>query len=231
MTVVDREERSTQDLISSAILKCEECGKAYQNLDPTIPGDRLYCTNSSVRSDQECGALLKCHDSDEVGLEICRSLTIASLIMILPALLLPMMEISQIGVKPVEKSIFLGVWMMLSSGDFVQLVIGLVIAAFSILFPIAKLRWLEKRTRKSTRLSLIESVRSHRGVKKSSRWSFLDVVVIGVLVPFLQLGRLVNVSAGAGAAFFIAMALCSSLAIKRYNALAVNQNHREESHD
>ncbi|MBN33372.1 MAG: hypothetical protein CMM46_01090 [Rhodospirillaceae bacterium] len=127
-------------------------------------------------------------------------LLIAALICLVPGLLLPAFTVEKFWVFESSKSIAGAVWTLISGKD---ILLGIVILLFSILFPFGKLLlalWIwasPDPNGRLTRRALAWSV-------KLGKWSMMDVFMVALVVAMLSLGMLAEVTAGQGIYFFCA---------------------------
>jgi paraquat-inducible protein A len=142
------------------------------------------------------------------------ALLLAALILLLPANLLPIMEVSLPG--------------EVQSGTIVGGVLGLIehgfwgIAAIvfiaSVVVPFAKigglgwLLWAERR-RPGSRAAM----RLYRLIDFIGRWSMLDIFLIGLLAGLIRFGALAEVRAGPAAPAFAAAVILTVLAVEQFD--------------
>ncbi len=109
-------------------------------------------------------------------------LALSALILFWPAISLPMVRIEKFGLHQ-ENSLREGVWLFLQGSDWG---LGLIILGFSLVLPLLKLFL-------TLSLCLIHwdsrwRPWAHQFAEHAGRWSFLDVLLVAVLVMFLKLG-------------------------------------------
>jgi paraquat-inducible protein A len=141
------------------------------------------------------------------------ALLFAAAIALVPANLLPIMEIS-IGAKTSQSTIFGGIAMLANEGMWG---IALVIFFASFLVPLGKIAglfWLLVRSRQPRGRS--QEVRLHGWLDFIGRWSMLDVLLVGVLAALVEFGVLANVKAGPGAPAFAAAVVLTVLAVESF---------------
>ncbi len=132
-----------------------------------------------------------------------------ALILFLPAILLPILEIEKLG-HHTRSSILMGTIELLRHGNWF---VGLVVLLFSIIFPLVKLVLLLE-------LSLLGILhRRHKAItyrvmEHAGKWSMMDVLLLAFLVMLVKLGDLVTFHFGPAVVAFtlcVAMSMIASL--------------------
>jgi paraquat-inducible protein A len=128
---------------------------------------------------------------------------LAALIFYPLAMFLPMLRVEQMG-HGHESNLIEGVTSLLSHG---QLVVGIVVLACSVLLPFSKILAMAVLALSRLRRELSAPVRAklYHLVEITGRWSFIDLLLVALLVSILKIGDLVHVTAGPG---IFAFALC-----------------------
>ncbi len=101
-----------------------------------------------------------------------KCLILASILLI-PGLLLPILTLDTLGSRSAGYSVVTGIFRLFGSGKFL---LGLVVLAFSVVFPIAKLYWLFRYC-----LNLPLRFKG-RWLLLLGKWSMLDVFVVAVII-------------------------------------------------
>lgn len=139
------------------------------------------------------------------------ALTISSLALFPPAILLPIVEIEKLGHHH-QSSLLSGIRDLFQVGEWR---IGIIIFVFSILFPLAKLlillelSWVQILT--SNQRSL-----AYRWMERVGKWSMLDVLLLAILVMWIKLQGLVAFQFGPAIFAFalcVVMSLLAALAL------------------
>jgi paraquat-inducible protein A len=147
------------------------------------------------------------------SLQATWALMIAAVIALVPANLLPVMEMS-FGAKTSSSTIFSGVVHLTREGMWG---IAAVIFIASFLVPLGKLAglfWLLMRARCAG--GTAADVRLHGWLDLIGRWSMLDIMLVGVLVGLVQFGALAHVRAGLGAPAFAAAVVLTIFAVESF---------------
>ena len=126
-----------------------------------------------------------------------------------PAMLLPLIEIERLGHHH-RSNLLAGTWELLSHGN---LFVGIVVACFSIVFPLLKILLLLE-------LSLLgllhrrHKALTYRLMELAGKWSMMDVLLLAFLVMLVKLGSLVEFHLGPAVfafVFCVAMSMLASL--------------------
>jgi paraquat-inducible protein A len=136
------------------------------------------------------------------------ALALGALFLYVPALVLPMLRIEELG-HVAENSLLSGVVAMLGEG---HLLVGVVVLMFSIVFPFVKLLCLlvlgsRRVVNRSEHRAVV-----YRAVDAVGRWGMLDVMLVAVLLAYVKLGDMLAISPGPGVAAFCAMVVLSLMA-------------------
>ncbi|MEM9801042.1 MAG: paraquat-inducible protein A [Planctomycetota bacterium] len=145
------------------------------------------------------------------------STAISALILFVPAVTLPIMRIEEMG-HASDASVWSGSLGLLRGGDFF---VGGVVFLCSIVFPLLKLfgllaitvgrHWLEHRARRW----------SWRVVDVTGRWGMLDVLLVAVVVAWVKVGDLVEITPGPAAFAFTLVVLLSLIATAQFDPHAL----------
>jgi paraquat-inducible protein A len=128
------------------------------------------------------------------------SLTLSSIALLPPAVLLPIVEIEKLGHHH-KSSLLGGIRELFQAGEWG---IGVVIFLFSILFPVIKLLILLD-------LSFVQFLKpkqrsiAHRWMEWAGKWSMLDVLLLAILVMWIKLQGVVSFQFGPA---IVAFSLC-----------------------
>lgn len=176
---------------------CHGCGKVQ-------PVDQGRCSR--------CDATL--HLRKPHSLQRTCALTLAAVILYLPANLLPMMRSSGIGGGE-ERTILGGVALFWEHHAYP---IAIVIFVASVAIPILKLIAIVtlclatrrcRRPRAMTRL--------YRMTELVGRWSMVDVFVVAILVAVVQLGNLMSIEPGPATVAFAGVVILTMLAAMSFD--------------
>ncbi len=141
------------------------------------------------------------------------SYLIAACILLIPANLLPIMEVSTAqGTR--NSTILSGVADLASHGFWG---IAAIVFTASILVPFGKLGglgWLLFFSRKTPNRQF--QTKLYRTIDFIGRWSMLDIFLIGVLASLIDFGKLASISPGPAAPAFAAAVILTVIAVERY---------------
>jgi paraquat-inducible protein A len=124
-----------------------------------------------------------------------------------------MLRLEQLG-HVREDSLVAGVITMFSEGYWF---IGSLIFLFSVVFPPVKLIALGVLSFQSSRTARPHHARVYRAVELLGKWSMLDVMLVALLVAFVKLGDLIDISPGHGVIAFAMMVFLSLLSGLLFN--------------
>ena len=139
---------------------------------------------------------------------VCASAALAALLIYPLAISLPIMRIERFGHQH-DASIWTGSVELLSEGE---VFVGIVVLVCSIVIPLFKLVGLLMITRPASRLSHHHRAFTYRVIEWTGRWGMLDVLLIALLVAWIKVGDLVQVSVGPAALAFTLCVLLSLVA-------------------
>ncbi len=187
-------------MIMNSHRACHCCGLIHQ-LPESTSDQRLVCTR--------CDTTLKEPGDSVKSTARTSAITLGAIALYFPAILLPVLEIEQLGHKS-SSSILGGTLDLLHHGNYF---VGGVVLLFSIVFPLAKLLLLLD-------LSLLGVLkRKHRAftyhlVELAGKWSMMDVLLLAFMVMLIKLGTLVSFQFGPAVIAFtlcVVMSLIASL--------------------
>lgn len=187
------------------VLTCDTCGlpQRVEELDPGMAAECIRCGNEIVS--RPAG-----------GAQTTAALTIAALVLYIPANIYPILEMNLYGAHA-ENTIWDGVVSLMQHSEY--LVAAIVFMA-SIVVPLFKLLGL---------LFLVASVRWNRGRRLRARtriyqfidaigpWAMLDVFLLAILVALVKLGDLARVIPGPGLIAFTGVVVLTILASQRFD--------------
>lgn len=144
------------------------------------------------------------------------ALTLAAMILYIPANLYPMMTVTYLG-RSEPDTIMSGIIVLAKSG---MLPIALVVFIASVAVPILKLigicvlllsvqfKWPMSKSQRTLMYRIIELI---------GRWSMLDLFVIAILVALVNFGNLSDIETGGAATAFGAVVVLTMLAAKSFD--------------
>jgi paraquat-inducible protein A len=190
----------------AGLSRCHDCAKLVK-LD-----------SCGTNSDQECPRCsAKVHLRKPNSLNRTWALVTAALIMLFPANILPIMEVSFLG--DVERSTILdGILYFFDSGSYG---IGIIILTASVLVPLFKVtglilillslhfRWRSWLRHKTVMFRFICFI---------GRWSMLDIFVIAILSVLVKFGTLSTTTAAPAVTYFAGVVVLTMLAAATFDS-------------
>ncbi len=184
---------------------CHNCGLLMET-PPAALGRPLAC--------RRCGAPL--HRRKPNSLSRTWALVIAALILYVPANLLPIMRVTNLGREQAD-TILSGVRYFLQHGDWP---LALVIFVASVVVPLTKiliLIFLLLSVQRRSRWKPKERTWLYRLTEVIGRWSMVDIYVVTVMVALVHLGNLATIDPEAGAVYFAAVVVTTMFAAMSFD--------------
>ncbi len=161
-----------------------------------------------------CGAHV--HSRRPHSLSTTWAMLVASLVLYLPANLLPVMTVIYFG-QGQPDTIISGVIRLILHGNWP---LALIVFVASVLIPLLKIMVLVYLLLSVHRHSVYrkqERTRLYRITELVGRWSMVDVFVVALLVALVQLGAIANIEAGLGASAFAGVVILTMLAAMNFD--------------
>lgn len=172
-----------------------------------------------------CGAAL--HERKPDSINRTWALLIASMVLYIPANLLPITKTSYIGGVQSD-TIMSGVIYFAQTGSWH---IALVIFVASVLVPAVKmviLSYLLVSVHRASTHRMVDRTRLYRITHSIGRWSMVDVFVVAILVALVQLGPIAGIEAGPGAVYFGGVVVLTMFAAEAFDPRLIwDQRERE----
>src|SRR5690242_11244843 len=187
------------------ILACETCGLA-QAVPDLAPGTSAECIR--------CGATIM--ERPASGPEVTLALTIAALVLYVPANIYPVLMMNLYG-NYSENTIWDGVVSLMQYNEYfvaaVVFVASIVVPPFKLiglLFLVVSVKWGHARRLRA---------RTHifRFMNAIGPWAMLDVFLLAILVALVQLGELGRVIPGPGMVAFSCVVVLTILASQSFD--------------
>ena len=188
------------------VLTCETCGLS-QRVDPLAPGMSAECIR--------CGATVATRPAG--GGDVTLALTIAALVLYIPANIYPILSMSLYGSYS-ENTVWDGVVSLMQHDEYF---VAAIVFLASIVIPLLKLLGLT---------FLVASVKWGKGRRLRARtkifqfidavgpWAMLDVFLLAVLVALVKLGDLARVIPGPGLVAFTCVVVLTMLASQSFDS-------------
>lgn len=184
-----------------SVVSCDTCG-LVQTVEDLVPGTAAECIR--------CGSFVAARTSTR-GLEVTAALSLAALILYVPANIYPIMKLHLHGAYS-ESTVWDGVAMLITHD---QWFVAIIVFLASMVIPLVKLAGLfslvvtagtgwGRRLRNRTRL--------YKFIEAIGPWAMLDVFLLAVLVALVKLSAWAKILPGPGLVAFTAMVVLTMLA-------------------
>jgi paraquat-inducible protein A len=163
------------------------------------------------------------HDRIPRSLSRTWAFLVAAMMLYLPANLLPIMHVTQLG-RLRSDTILSGTEYLLAHGMWP---LALIVFVASVLIPLAKIAILVMlllSVQLHAQARPMDRLRLYRFTEFVGRWSMVDVFVVTVLVALVHLGQVAEIKAGLGAAFFAGVVVLTMLAAKTFDPRLIWDN-------
>jgi paraquat-inducible protein A len=181
-------------------LACRTCS-LVQSVEPLKSGEIAICGR--------CGSRLKRRTPG--ALHITAALSLAALILYIPANIYPILELDMYGATS-QNTVWQGCVRLYHDGDFI---IAVIVFLASMLFPFLKLLGLFFLVGTAElRMKRWKAPRTwvYRAIEAIGRWAMLDVFVLAVLVSLVKLQKLATIVPGKGLFAFSMVVVLTILA-------------------
>ncbi|MEN5016069.1 membrane integrity-associated transporter subunit PqiA [Erwinia sp. Eh17-17] len=185
-----------------------------------LPGDTLECPRCGTHG----------HARRKHSLQWTMALLITSILLYIPANLMPIMITEALGNK-ITSTIMAGVILLWSDGSFP---VALVIFIASIMVPTLKMMaigWLcwHAKAHDSQRQDSERMHKIYEVVEFVGRWSMIDVFVIAVLSALVRMGQLMNIYPANGALLFALVVILTMFAAMTFDPRLTWDRIKEKS--
>jgi paraquat-inducible protein A len=187
------------------LVNCDCCG-LLQQFQSIQPHQQLHC--------RRCGSTL--HYRHPQSIAKSWALSLAALVMLIPANLYPIMTVSDFRGQS-QDTIMSGIIYLVQSGQYP---IAAVVFIASIAVPFLKLAGMALlliATQRHRRLSARQCTLLFRMVEFIGRWSMLDLFVIAILMALVNLDPLAKIGAGPAATAFLSAVILTMLAAMNFD--------------
>lgn len=188
---------------SSSLRACPTCGRV-QRVPELSPDERARCSR--------CGALVLCGRKHSRGNSGALSAAAAALLLYPLAISLPIMRLERFG-HSTEASVWSGSVGLLRDGEWF---VGGLVFVCSVVLPLLKLAVLVVLCT-SQRFSVRHRALFYRALEAAGRWGMLDVLLVAVVVAWVKVGDLVEVTPGPAALTFSLCVVLSLVASARFD--------------
>jgi paraquat-inducible protein A len=177
-----------------------------------------------------CGTLLQ-RDEGEMACPVCSSivhprlknsiqqtwaLTIASILLYIPANFLPIMDVSIMN-DTSSNTILQGVVQFYQYKMYFICAVVFVASFVVPIFKMTALVYLLVSLKRKSRLSKLQRTRLYYIIEHIGKWSMLDVYVVAIMSGLIETGYLIDITGGPGIVFFGLVVVLTMLASARFD--------------
>ena len=184
------------------LISCKNCHKMYEKEN----FDDFVCTrcNHKVRK------------RIKNSLQVSLALTICAILLYIPAMIYPIMEVTTIGVK-IQSTILEGVISFLNMNSYF---IAIVVFTASVVIPMIKLLgllFIFISLKVNIKMSNNRKILIFKFIEAIGKWSMIDIYVVALLASIVQLDEVFNIKGGIAATSFALMVIVTMIAANRFD--------------
>ena len=194
------------------LISCKNCKKVYEKGDYT-PFKCERC-NHTVRR------------RVENSLQISLALTICAILLYIPAMVYPMMIVTQFGVNQ-ESTIIQGI---ISFLEYKSYFVATVIFIASVAIPIVKLFalfFIFLSLKINVQIENRTKILLYKYIEAIGKWSMIDIYVVALMASIVQLDELFNIKGGIAATSFALMVIITIFAANRFDTRIIWDESRD----
>ena len=194
------------------LISCKNCKKVYKKENY----DSFLC--------DRCNHMVK--KRVENSLQISLALTICAMLLYIPAMVYPMMVVTQFGVN-LESTIIEGIISFLESGSYF---IAFVIFIASVAIPIVKLFalfFIFLSLKINVKMTNKTKILIYKYIEAIGKWSMIDIYVVALMASIVQLDELFNIKGGVAATSFSLMVIITIFAAHRFDTRIIWDEKRD----
>ncbi len=184
------------------LISCKNCHKMYERENH----DDFVCTRCRHKVSRRV----------KNSLQISLSLTISAILLYIPAMVYPIMEVTKMGVQ-VESTILQGVASFLEMQNYF---IATVIFTASVVIPLIKLvglLFIFLSLKINVSVENKNKILMFRFIEAIGKWSMIDIYVVALLASIIQLDEVFNIKGGIAATSFCLMVILTMIAANRFD--------------
>ncbi|MBP9491050.1 MAG: paraquat-inducible protein A [Aliarcobacter sp.] len=193
------------------LISCKNCHKMYEKEN----FDDFVCTR--------CNHVVRKRIKN--SLQVSLALTICAILLYIPAMLYPIMEVTKLGVK-IESTILEGVVSFL---DMESYFIAIVVFTASVIIPMIKLiglLFIFLSLKTNVRMQNNRKILIFKFVEAIGKWSMIDIYVVALLASIIQLDEIFNIKGGIAATSFALMVILTMIAANRFDTRIIWDEYR-----
>ena len=184
------------------LISCKNCHKMYEKEN----FDDFVCT--------QCNHIVR--KRVKKSLQVSLALTICAILLYIPAMLYPIMEVTSMGVSK-ESTILQGVISFLELKSYF---IAIVVFTASIIIPMIKLvglLFIFVSLKINVKMSKNRKIFIFKFIEAIGKWSMIDIYVVALLASIVQLDEIFNIKGGIAATSFALMVILTMIAANRFD--------------
>mgnify|MGYP006280273867 CR=1 FL=1 len=184
------------------LISCKNCHKVYKKTNY----DNFVCTR--------CNHLVRRRIKD--SLQVSLALVISAMLLYIPAMIYPMMEITKFGTT-IDSTILEGITSFI---EYENYFIASVVFVASIVIPIVKLVGLLVifiSLKIHIKMSRKTKIYIFKFIDSIGKWSMIDIFVVAILASIVQLDEIFNIKADIAATSFALVVILTMIAAYRFD--------------
>ncbi len=184
------------------LISCKNCHQMYEKENY----DNFVCTR--------CNHIVRHRIKD--SLQVSLALTICAILLYIPAMIYPIMEVTRFGVKA-QSTILGGVISFLEHGSY--FIAGVIFIA-SVVIPMIKLvglLFIFTSLKVNVKMSNNRKILIFKFIEAIGKWSMIDIYVVALLASIVQLDEIFNIKGGIAATSFALMVILTMIAANRFD--------------
>ena len=184
------------------LISCRNCHKVYEKDNY----NGFICTRCKHKVTRRI----------DNSLQISLALVICAILLYIPAMIYPIMEITQFGVD-VQSTILQGVISFLEMKSYF---IAIVIFTASVVIPLIKLvglLFIFISLKTDVKMENQTKILIYKFIEAIGKWSMIDIYVVAILSSTVQLDEIFNIKGGIAATSFGLMVILTMMAANRFD--------------
>ena len=186
----------------TVLISCKDCHMVYEKENY----EKFICTRCKHKVTKRI----------DHSLQVSLALVICAILLYIPAMLYPIMEVTKLGVN-IESTILGGV---ISFLEYENYFIASVIFIASVVIPMIKLVGLLLifvSLKINVKINNKKKILIYKFVEAIGKWSMIDIYVVAILASVVQLDELFNIKGGVAATSFALMVILTMIAANRFD--------------
>lgn len=184
------------------LISCRNCHKVYEKDNY----NEFICTRCKHKVTRRI----------DNSLQISLALVICAILLYIPAMLYPIMEVTKFGVN-IQSTILEGV---ISFLDMESYFIAIVIFTASVVIPMIKLvglLFIFISLKINVKMQNKTKILIYKFIETIGKWSMIDIYVVAILASVVQLDEIFNIKGGLAATSFALMVILTMIAANRFD--------------